>query len=67
MDDVFAQALCRCKLDLRLRSGLAQENQRMEADKLTDELNQEAYARTDDILAHILDELDLISSHPSSL
>jgi len=67
MEDVFAQALCRCKLDLRLRSGLAQENQRMEADELTDELNQDVYARTDDILAHILDELDLISSHPSSL
>jgi hypothetical protein len=67
VEDVFAQALCRCKLDLRLRSRLAQENQRMEADELTDELSQEAYARTDDILAHILDELDLIPSYPPSL
>ncbi|MDH5739659.1 MAG: hypothetical protein OEY77_04975 [Nitrospira sp.] len=67
MEDVFVQALCRYKLDLRLRSGLAQEHQRMEADELTDELNQEAYTRTDDLLAHILDELDLISSHPPSL
>ncbi|MDH4082881.1 MAG: hypothetical protein OEV99_11635 [Nitrospira sp.] len=67
VEDVFVQALCRCKLDVRLQAGLAQENQRMEVHELTDELNHEAHARTDDILVHILDELDLISSHPSSL
>lgn len=64
--DVFAQALCRCKLDLRLRSGLAQENQRMEADELMDELHEEVCARTEEILVSILSELDLIPSCPSS-
>lgn len=66
MLDVFAQALCRCKLDLRLRSGLPQGNQRMEADELRDELNEEVCARTKEILASILSELDLIPSCPSS-
>lgn len=64
--DVFAQVLCRCKLDLRLRSGLAQEIQRIEADELMDELNEEACAHTEEILASILSELDLIPSCPSS-
>jgi hypothetical protein len=64
--DLFAQVLCRWKLDLRLRSGLVQENQRMEAEELMDELNEEACARTEEILASILGELDLISSCPSS-
>jgi hypothetical protein len=63
--DVFAQVLCRCKLDLRLRSGLAQENQRVEADELMEELNEEACARTDEILAYVLGELDLVPSHTS--
>lgn len=65
--DLFAQVLCRYKLNLRLRSGLAQENQRMEADELMDELNEEARARTEEILAFILSELDLIPSYHSSL
>lgn len=65
--DVFAQVLCRCKLGLRLQSGLAQDNQRIVADELTDELCEEAFTRTDDILASMFDELDLNPSHPSSL
>lgn len=64
--EVFTQVLCRCKLDLRLRSGLAQENQRMEADELMHELNEEVCARTEEILVSILSELDLIPSCPSS-
>lgn len=64
-DDIFAQALCRCKLDLRLRSGIAQENQQMEADGLVDELKEEAFARNEEILASILGELDLIPGWPS--
>jgi hypothetical protein len=66
-EDVFAQALCRCKLGLRLSSGLTQENQRIDADQLMDELNEEAGARTEEIVASIMDELDLIPSYPSSL
>ncbi|NGZ04395.1 MAG: hypothetical protein CV090_15245 [Nitrospira sp. WS238] len=66
-EDVCAQVLCRCKLGLRLNSGLTQENQRMDADQLMDELNEEAGARTEEIVASIMDELDLIPSCPSSL
>ena len=66
-EDVFAQALCRYKLALRLSSGLTQENQRIDADELMEELNEEAGARTEEIVASIMDELDIIPSCPSSL
>ncbi|GKS63365.1 hypothetical protein YTPLAS72_06690 [Nitrospira sp.] len=66
-EDVFAQALCRYKLVLRLSSGLTQENQRIDADELMEELNEEAGARTEEIVASIMDELDIIPSCPSSL
>jgi hypothetical protein len=66
--DCFAQAVCWCKLDLRLRAGLTQENQRIQADELTIELDHEATNRADYILAYILGELDLAPHHsvPSS-
>lgn len=66
--DFFAQAVCWCKLDLRLQAGLTQENQRIQADELTIELEQEASNRADYILAYILGELDLVPHHsvPSS-
>ncbi len=57
--DFFSQAVCWCKLDLRLRVGLVQENQRIRADELTSELDHETDRRTDYILAYILGELDL--------
>lgn len=58
--DFFAQAVCWCKLDLRLQAGLTQENQRIQADELTTELDQEAGTRADYVLAYILGELDLV-------
>lgn len=58
--DFFAQAVCWCKLDLKLQAGLAQENQRIQADELTVELDQEASNRVDYVLAYILGELDLL-------
>lgn len=61
MVDFFAQAVCWCKLDLRLQTGLTQENQRIRADELMTELDQEIGSRVDDILAYILGELDLVS------
>jgi hypothetical protein len=57
--DFFAQAVCWCKLDLRLQAGLAQENQRIQADELMIELDQEAGNRVGSVLAYILEELDL--------
>ena len=66
--DCFAQAVCWCKLDLRLQRGLSQENQRIQADELRIELDQEADNRVDYILAYIFGELDLAPdrSVPSS-
>ncbi|MDF0675767.1 MAG: hypothetical protein P0120_15755 [Nitrospira sp.] len=58
--ECFAQAVCWCKLDLRLQAGLAQENQRIQADELIIELDQEASNRVDYVLAYILGELDLV-------
>lgn len=57
--DVFSQAVCWCKLDLKLQRGVIQENQRIQADELTVELDQEASNRVDHVLAYILRELDL--------
>ena len=61
MADCFAQAVCWCKLDLKLQAGVVQENQRIQADELTIELDHEASNRIDDVLAYILGELDLAS------
>lgn len=65
-EDLFAQALCRRKLDIRLRAGLPQSNQRISAEELTDELNEVDCARVDDILAYIVGELDLVPGEPSA-
>jgi hypothetical protein len=66
--DCFAQAVCWCKLDLRLQAGVVQENQRIHVDELSIELDQDANNRADDVLAYILGELDLSPDHsvPSS-
>ncbi len=63
--DLFAQALCWCKLDLRLQAGLTQENQRIQADELTIELEHEVGERREYVIAYILGELDLVSDHSS--
>ncbi len=64
--DLFAQAVCWCKLDLRLRTGVTQENQRIQADELTIELHRETSCRADYILTYILEELDLTSDRSVS-
>lgn len=66
--DLLAQAVSWCKLDLRLHSGLTQENQRLASDELDAELNQAVLARKEYVLSYILTELDLAhdNSSPSS-
>lgn len=66
--DFFAQAVCWCKLDLRLQAGLTQDNQRILADELTVELDRDVNVRMDYIFAYIFGELDLAPDHsmPSS-
>jgi hypothetical protein len=63
--DLFAQAVSWCKLDLRLRSGLTQENQRILAGELAPELDQAVTARAEYVIAYVLAELDLAPHHPS--
>lgn len=63
--DLFAQAVTRCKLDLRLQSGLNQENQRIPADELVPELDQAVTARAEYVVAYVLTELDLAPERPS--
>lgn len=58
-NEYFVQAVCWCKLDLALHSGITQENQCLAADVLTAELQDAATKRASYITSYILDELDL--------
>ncbi|OQW30291.1 MAG: hypothetical protein A4E19_10270 [Nitrospira sp. SG-bin1] len=64
IEDLFAQAVCWCKLDLQMRTGLTQENQRISADELMIELDQGISNRVDYVLSYILAELDLAPDCP---
>ncbi len=58
--DLAAQAIAWCKLDLRLTTGLQQENQRIRWDELVAELNQAVSTRQQYVVTYILTELDLM-------
>ena len=58
-NEYYAQAVCWCKLDLMLQSGITQENQCLAADMLLGELPDAAIKRAGYITSYILDELDL--------
>ena len=62
-NEYFVQAVCWCKLDLALHSGIRQENQCLAADVLTAELQDAATKRASYITSYILDELDLPPSN----
>jgi hypothetical protein len=57
--EYYAQAVCWCKLDLVLQSGITQENQCLAADILVDELRNLTIERAGFITSYIMDELDL--------
>lgn len=57
--DLFTQQVCRAKLDLAIKEGLAQENQAVGADAFQQELDQAVFARADAIRQGIFAELDL--------
>ena len=63
--DLFTQAVSWCKLDLRLQSGLTQENQRILATELVSDLDQAVITRAEYVVAYILTELDLSPGRPS--
>jgi hypothetical protein len=62
--ECFIQAVCRCKLDVMLQSGISQTNQCLAVDTVTLPLQQVAQQRTNDIQSYILAELDLVPDDP---
>jgi hypothetical protein len=58
--ELFIQAVCWCKLDLALQSGIAQENQRLEDTTWDTEIRDAAIKRTDFITSYVASELDLV-------
>lgn len=65
MDDLFAQAVTWCKLDLCLTAGLAQKNQCVAAADLVPELTESIGVRAAYVIAYVLTELDLVSERQS--
>jgi hypothetical protein len=58
--ELFAQAVCWCKLDLALQSGITQENQCLAEDTWTAEVRDSVSSRTNFIRSYIVSELDLV-------
>ncbi|MGH7181240.1 MAG: hypothetical protein ACREJN_04590 [Nitrospiraceae bacterium] len=58
--ELFIQAVCRCKLDLALQSGISQENQCLADDIWTEEVRNTVSSRTHFIMSYIASELDLV-------
>lgn len=58
--ELFIQAVCWCKLDLLLQSGITQDNQCLADDTWIVEVRDAAITRTKFITAYIATELDLI-------
>jgi hypothetical protein len=58
--ELFIQAVCWCKLDLALQSGIAQENQCLADDTGVAEVRDAVIKRTNFITSYIVSELDLV-------
>ena len=58
--ELFIQAVCWCKLDLALHSGITQENQCLADDTWTAEVRDSVRNRTNFIWSYIVSELDLV-------
>jgi hypothetical protein len=58
--ELFIQAVCRCKLDLLLQSGITQENQYLADDTWVAEVRDAVIKRTSFITSYIAAELDLV-------
>jgi hypothetical protein len=59
--ELFIQAICWCKLDLVLQSGITQENQCLADDTWITEVRDAVIRRTNFITSYIASELDLVS------
>jgi hypothetical protein len=58
--ELFIQAVCRCKLDLALRSGIPQENQCLTDDTWIADVRDTVIKRTNFITSYSASELDLV-------
>jgi hypothetical protein len=58
--ELFIEAVCRCKLDLLLQSGITQENQGIADDRWIAEVRDSVIERTNFITSYIAAELDLL-------
>ncbi len=58
--ELFTQAVCWCKLDLALQSGIVQENQSLEHDILNAAIRDAVTKRTNFIMSYVASELDLV-------
>jgi len=58
--ELFIQAVCWCKLDLALQSGIAQENQCLEDETWNAELREAVIKRMNFITSYVASELDLV-------
>ena len=58
--ELFIQAVCWCKLDLVLQSGITQENQCLADDTWIAEVGDSVIKRTNFITSYIASELDLV-------
>jgi hypothetical protein len=58
--ELFIQAVCWCKLDLALQSGITQENQCLADDIWVAEVRDTVIKRTNFITSYIASELDLV-------
>ncbi len=58
--ELFIQAVCWCKLDLALQSGITQENQCLADDTWIPEVRDTVNKRTNFITSYITSELDLV-------
>jgi hypothetical protein len=58
--ELFIEAVCRCKLDLALQSGIAQENQCLVDDIGITEIRETVIKRTNFITSYVASELDLV-------
>ena len=65
--ELFIQAVCWCKLDLALQSGITQENQCLADDTWITEVRDSVISRTTFITSYIASELDLVLKDVTAL
>ena len=65
--ELFIQAVCWCKLDLLLHSGITQDNQCLADDRWILEVRDTVIKRTNFITSYIATELDLIQRDVTAL